>query len=259
MTNIKRILSVLLAALFCLLTGCAAPGTAVPSPTPSASPTAEPTPTPVTHTLRVVFTYENGSLLLADVNSRAVYRNSLPDGSTYPAGTLLSVVCSDDVEETYPARLGDIYAATPVEDGFDDRCALYLQVFEDLWKDDQALQADIDYIGIDLSRTSLAPSEQEALSLRFGEMQGKEPLQGTFDELCEQGFIDRENLYWENGVLLSITEEGLPDEESQTNKVLFRAEKWRSGLGAIMFTSCTAEQDKTGHWSEYTPGGFAIA
>ena len=84
MTNIKRILSVLLAALFCLLTCCAAPGTAVPSPTPSASPTAEPTPTPVTHTLRVVFAYENGSLLLADVNSRAVYRNSLPDGSTYP-------------------------------------------------------------------------------------------------------------------------------------------------------------------------------
>ena len=128
-----------------------------------------------------------------------------------------------------------------------------------LWEEDQALQADIDYIGIDLSHTSLTKSEQDALAWRFGELKGKEVLVGTFDELCEQGFIDGENLYWENGCLLSIEEEGLPDEESYLNKVLFRAQKWRSGLGAIMFTSCTAERDKTGHWGEYTAGGFAIA
>ncbi|MBO5671534.1 MAG: hypothetical protein J6S41_08300 [Clostridia bacterium] len=258
----KRILSVLLTALFLLFTGCSAPEqTPHTESTPTAEPTAAPTPEApaVTHTLRVIASYEGGGLLLADVNNRAVYHNALPDSKIYPAGTLLEVTCADYVLETYPAQLAEIYEAEPIDDGFDDRCALYLQVFEDLWEEDQALQADIDYIGIDLSRTSLTKSEQDALAWRFGELKGKEVLTGTFDELCEQGFINKEELYWENGCLLSIEEEGLPDEESDTNKVIFRAQKWRSGLGAIMFTSCTAEQDKTGHWGEYTAGGFAIA
>lgn len=262
MTTTKRILSVFLIALFLLFPGCAAPAcTSETAPTPTAEPTPEPTPevNKITLTLRVIDSNENGSTLLADTNSGAVYRNTLPDGKVYPAGTLLEVTCADEVLEIYPAQLAEIYEAEPIDDGFDDRCALYLQVFEDLWEEDQALQADIDYIGIDLSHTSLTKSEQDALAWRFGELKGKEVLVGTFDELCEQGFIDGENLYWENGCLLSIEEEGLPDEESYRNKVLFRAQKWRSGLGAIMFTSCTAEQDKTGHWGEYTAGGFAIA
>ena len=113
---------------------------------------------------------------------------------------------------------------------------------------------------VTLSETSLTPSEQDALAWRFAELKGKQLVQGTWEELAEQGFIDKENLYWENGCLLSIHEEGfLTDEEKDPNKITFRAEKWRSGLGAIMFTDCTAERNKTGHWSEYTPGGFAIA
>lgn len=262
MTTTKRAISILLSVLFLLLCGCSAPAcTSETVPTPTAEPTAEPTPevNKITLSLRVIDANENGSTLLADINSRSVYRNRLPDDKTYPVGTLLDVTCADEVLETYPAQLAEIYEAEPIDDGFDDRCALYLQVFEDLWEEDQALQADIDYIGIDLSHTSLTPSEQDALAWRFGELKGKEVLTGTFDELCEQGFIDRENLYWEDGCLLSIEEEGLPDEESYLNKVIFRAQKWRSGLGAIMFTSCTAEQDKTGHWGEYTAGGFAIA
>ena len=89
---------------------------------------------------------------------------------------------------------------------------------------------------------------------------GKEPISGTFETLCDEGYIDRDNLYWENGCLLSIHEEGfLTDEEEDPDKVTFRAQKWRSGLGAIMYTSCTAERDKSGHWGEFAPGGFAIA
>ena len=263
MTTIKRMLSVFLITLL-LLSGCAAPAcTAEKAPAASTTaPTAAPTPESpvVTSLLRVIAADESGSTLLADISNRAVYRNHLPDGKAYPVGTLLEVTTTASVMAIYPAQFDKVQAVKLLEEGFDDRCALYLQVLEDLWKEDQALQSEIDYIGIDLSETSLTPSEQDALAWRFAELKGKQLVQGTWEELAEQGFIDKENLYWENGCLLSIHEEGfLTDEEKDPNKITFRAEKWRSGLGAIMFTDCTAERNKTGHWSEYTPGGFAIA
>jgi hypothetical protein len=211
MKNVKMILSALLICVL-LFAGCTGPAcTSEEAPAaPTASPTAEPTPEPVTvtHTLRVIHVYDGGSMMLADQNSSSVYNNRLPDGKTYPSGTLLRVTAADYVMETGPERLGEIYDAQPIEDGFDDRCALYLDVFEKLWSEDTALQHDIDYIGVDLSETSLTQSEQLALAWRFGELKGKEPISGTFETLCDEGYIDRENLYWENGCLLSIHEEG---------------------------------------------------
>lgn len=252
MTTAKRIISVFLLTLFLLLPGCSPAQTV----TCYAEPTAEPEPeiSTVTQTVRVIAVYEGGSLLLADMDSNSIYSNALPDGKSYPAGTLLELTCADYVLETYPEQLAKIQSATPIEDGFDDRCALYLQVLEDLWEEDPALQADIEYIGIDLSGTSLTQSEQDAVAWRFGELKEKEIVQGTFDELCEEGFIDRENLYWEDGCLLSITEE-----DATADSVNFSAEKWRSGLGAILFTDCTAKQNSAGHWGDYSAGGFLIA
>ncbi|MBO5253092.1 MAG: hypothetical protein J6C51_04005 [Clostridia bacterium] len=263
MKKIKVIVSALLVCLL-ILTGCTGPAcTSEYAPAaPTAEPTAEPTPEipTVTYTLRVIYVYDGGSMMLADQNSGDIYHNRLPDGKTYPAGTLLSVTASDYVLAIWPSQISEIYTAEPIEDGFDDRCALYLDVFEKLWSEDTALQHDIDYIGVDLSETSLTESEQLAVAWCFGGLKGKEALTGTFEELCDEGFIDRENLYWENGCLLSIHENGfLTDEEEDPDKVTFRAQKWRSGLGAIMYTDCTAERDKTGHWGEFTPGGFAIA
>ena len=264
MKTVNRILPMLLICLF-LFSGCAPACTAerVPaSPVPTAVPTPEPTPkTPtVTHTVRVIYAYEDGSMMLADQNSSSVYRNKLPDGETYPAGTLLTLTCADSVQATFPESFDKIFDAEPIEDGFDDRCALYLDVFEDLWSEDTALQHETDYLGVDLSETSLTESEQLALSWCFGELKEKEVLNGTFKELCEAGYINEEDLYWDNGCFVSIREEGfLTDEEKDLYTVTFTAQKWRSGLGAIMFTNCTAERNKKGEWRDYTPGGFAIA
>lgn len=264
MKTVIRILSMLFICLF-LFSGCAPACTAErapASPAPTAVPTPEPTPEipTVMHTVRVVYVYENGSMMLADQNSSSVYRNKLPNGETYPAGTLLSVSCADNILETYPEQFAEIYSAEPIESGFDDRCALYLDVFEDIWSEDTALQHETDYLGVDLSETSLTESEQLALSWCFGELKEKEVLNGTFKELCEAGYINEEDLYWDNGCFVSIREEGfLTDEEKDPYTVTFTAQKWRSGLGAIMFTNCTAERNKKGEWRDYTPGGFAIA
>ena len=49
----------------------------------------------------------------------------------YTPGTLLEVTCGS-VLETYPGRLAEVTAVNIRSDGFDDRCALYLRVLNDL-------------------------------------------------------------------------------------------------------------------------------
>ena len=76
--------------------------------------------------------------------------------------------------------------------------------------------------------------EKSAIIWQFGQAHGVTPLTGTFDELAEQGYIDREGLYWKDGVLFSIKENYGHDTECYSLPVLhFDAQKWRSGLGPI--------------------------
>ena len=246
MTITKRVLSVFLIALFLLLPGC--------SPAENVSCYAE-NPSAAVTTLRVVSVLENGSLALAHPNEyTGMYWNSMPDDQEYRPGMLLRITFSGEEQLSDPAGLIGITDVEILDDGFDDRCALYLQVLEDLWQEDQALQADTKYVGIDLTNTSLSKSEQYAVAWCFGCLHQKDPLNATFEQLCDEGYIDKDNLYWEDGCLLSITET-----ETADRAVTFTAEKWRSGLGAIFFTDCTAERDTSGHWNDYTPGGFAIS
>ena len=61
--------------------------------------------------------------------------------------------------ETYPGRLAEVTAVNIRSDGFDDRCALYLRVLNDLWAVDEGLNSDVALISVDLSETSLTESE----------------------------------------------------------------------------------------------------
>lgn len=67
------------------------------------------------------------------------------------------------VEETFPARLGEVTGILVEASGFDDLCALYLQVLEDLWATDPALNDGVAQLGLDLSQTRLSPAEQGAV------------------------------------------------------------------------------------------------
>ena len=64
----------------------------------------------------------------------------------------------------------------------------------------------ITYVGVDLSQTSLSESERAAVAWSFASEHGAELVQGTWDELAEQGYIDQENLL--DGCLFSIAETG---------------------------------------------------
>ena len=187
------------------------------------------------------------------------------------AGALVEVTWNGSVLESYPAQFGEVTAVRILEDGFDDQCRLYLDVLNDLWEVDPGLNEGITELGVDLSETSLPESEQSAVAYAFGMEHGLMPVEGTYQELVEAGYIDGENLLWEDGCLFSIKETqdqdpvafSLPciapgEEMPDYNGVRFDAEKWRSGTGAYSFTNCTAAS-LDGHWSVYTVGAEAIS
>ena len=158
------------------------------------------------------------------------------------------------IQETFPAQLGEVEAIQVQAQGFDDLCTLYLQVFQDLWDTDAALNAEITQLGLDLSQTRLPPAEQSALGVALGWRWDLPVRQATWEELVQDGTIDEENLLWEDGLFLSIQEE-----DPAAAGLTFTAQKWRSGLGAYCFAQCTAHQDAEGQWSEYVVGAEMVS
>lgn len=242
-----------------------------PEPTP-ANPHGETIPqtnAPVAATVcRVISGSDDGNLLLAGTgDDTSIYHLStknLPityDGKkdTLLNGMLIEVSYNGMIMETYPSQFGSPSGIRVLKDGTDTKCAMYLDVLSKLWNEDEALQYDVTMVGFDLSSTSLTVSEQAGIMWAFAEKHqlfnnNISPIQGTFDELAEQGYINKEELYWENGCLLSITEKSLDG-----NKITFNAEKWRSGLGAYFYIDCTAKQGRDGVWSDWELGSAAIS
>ena len=148
-----------------------------------------------------------------------------------------------------------------------DVCDLYLAVLEDLWNIDPGLNSGISQIGIDLSELShLTEGEKETVMKEFAAKHNLPYIAGTWEELCEHGYIDKDKLYWEDGLFFSIktnedAEWNLPnikETDSVPELISFDAQKWRSGLGAYFFGQCSAQKNADGTWS-YTVGQEAIA
>ena len=181
---------------------------------------------------------------------------------------MLLEITYGSVLETYPAKLAEVTAVNIRSDGFDDRCALYLRVLNDLWAVDEGLNSDITMLSVNLSQTGLSDSEQAAVAWVFGGMHDiSEVLSLSYEELAAEDYLTgaeqgADSLpYWENGCLFSITERETGDNElnGARNTVTFDAQKWRSALGAYFFADCTAEQALDGHWGDYTVGSEAIS
>ena len=199
-----------------------------------------------------------------DRNEPGAYQ-SFPDGAL--TGALVEVAY-DLVLETYPGQLAEVTAVNIRSDGFDDRCALYLRVLNDLWAVDEGLNSDITMLSVDLSQTGLSDSEQAAVAWAFGGEHGiSQVLSLNYEQLAAEGYLtgadpDSDGIpCWEDGCLFTITEQETGDNElnGARNTVTFDAQKWRSALGAYFFTDCTASRDVQGHWGDYTVGAAAIS
>lgn len=231
---------------------------------------------------------ENLLLAKTDGNSADVYTLSLRDveltldGNAFdrnepgahqdlPGKTLtgaLVEVAYDLVLETYPGQLAEVTVVNIRSDGFDDRCALYLRVLNDLWAVDEGLNSDITMLSVDLSQTGLSDSEQAAVVWVFGGMHDiSETMTMSYEELAAEGYLSDTDPevdgipHWRDGCLFTITEQETGDNElnGARNTVTFDAQKWRSALGAYFFTDCTASRDARGHWGDYTVGAAAIS
>lgn len=253
----KRTPMLLLPLLFLFLLAACQAG-------PAEEEAAAPLPGAAQVTCRVV-DIQDGQAILAQAEGRAsdVYVLPLegvpvtyaqPDQTALRPGDLVQVGYGGTIQETFPAQLGNVEAIQVQAQGFDDLCALYLQVFQDLWNTDAALNAEITQLGLDLSQTRLPPAEQSALGVALGRRWDLPVRQATWEELVQDGTIDEENLLWEDGLFLSIQEE-----DPAAAGLTFTAQKWRSGLGAYCFAQCTAHQDAEGQWSEYVVGAEMVS
>ena len=244
---------------------------------------------PAGETFRIVREEKDG-LLLARVGGGPadVYTLSLPDtgvtldGEAFdrnepgayqvlPGSTLtgaLAEITYGTVLETYPGQLGGVTAVNIYSDGFDDRCALYLRVLDDLWNVDGGLNGGVTSVSVDLSQTSLSESEQAAVAWAFGGEHGiSQVLSLNYEQLAAEGYLtgadpDSDGIpCWEDGCLFTIAEQESENhvQNGARNTVTFDAQKWRSALGAYFFCDCTASQDIDGRWGDYTVGSQAIS
>lgn len=174
------------------------------------------------------------------------------EASAIVPGMIVDVAFGGVILEIYPCSLESPTALKVVERG-DDLVGLYQTVLDDLYETDPGLNSGITMMAFDLSEvTNLSPSEKMALMYVMGGNHQIETISGTFDELCEQSYIDREQLYFEKGLLFSIS-----NVQAGNTSFTFDAQKWRGGLGAYFFNDCTAKK-AGGNWS-YTVGSEAIS
>lgn len=225
----KRSLSLLLIlSLLCaLLAGCA--GTACPPASGGGDQEPSPKGAPATARCRVVSVSENNVLLLADVDSERgdIYTldagelslehdqaelGELLDDGQLAVGALVEVAFGGDILESYPALFGGVERITVLPDEFDDRCALYLRVLNDLWGKDEGLNSSgVEYISVDLAATSLTPAERSAVAWTFAQSHSAEPLELNYEQLCERATsavwrARTSSPHGKNGVLFTITE-----------------------------------------------------
>lgn len=299
---------VFILALCLLLTGCAPAAETPESPARTEGPAAPADPAgvpsslaedeePTVLTCRVVDGAEDGNLLLAELDEglyggTGVYRLNVKDvpvtldgeaaePSVLEDGMAVDVAFNGTVLESFPAQLGEVCSVSAWSRGrgrngggtMFDLCGLYLQVLDDLWKKDPALNEDVSQIALDLSQApgELTEGEKLALVHRFGELHGVVAFAATFEELKEQGYLASEPLgngapegaafvRWEDGCLFSITpSEDHEGENYSLPTLFFNAEKWRSSLGAYGFYDCSAGWGQVSTWNGYQIGSEMIS
>ena len=254
-------------------------------------------PAPAYLACRIIDGAEDGNLLLAELDTpldheqglhdgKGVYRltvGDIPvtlDGQPAAAGDLrdgmaVEITFGGTILESFPGQLGEVSslaAFSPAGGALTDLCGLYLQVLDDLWEKDSALNENISLAALDLSGApgGLLDSEKSALAWRFGEKHGVEVLETSYGDLLEQGYLTAVSYpssekyptayQWEDGCLFSIEANTAHQDEIYSLPVLFfNAEKWRTPLAAYIFYDCSALWPEFGSWSSYTVGSEMIS
>lgn len=174
--------------------------------------------------------------------------------SDVKAGIEVSIEYSGLTLETYPARLGAPETLRISGGETDNICEMYVDITESMWTQDPGLNGEI--CALELNDDTLSDGQKRAIAYELGKRIGPDTsvILSTREELEAEGLIDKEDLYFENGALVTIT----ADNETRTDDGFeFSAQKWASGTGAIFWFKSSASC-KNGIWT-YEFGGFAIS
>ena len=158
------------------------------------------------------------------------------------AGDLVKITYDGIIRESYPAQITasliEITGRNILIDG-------YIALIDDIYNEDTGLNGDITMIALDTSEwTDLTDIDKEIIFQSLKALYELDIIEGTFEELSDQGLIDRDKLYFPDGILISIKNINYNEKKKTINCSI---EKWRSGLGAIGSDDVKAEY-KDGQW-----------
>ena len=166
-------------------------------------------------------------------------------------GMHVRVEYGGQMKESYPAQLVGATRLT-VTQTEPDVAGACLELLAEIYAEDPALNSDTTLLAVDLSEASiLSAGEKSAVLYLAGVDFGMEVLEGTWQELADEGYIDEENLYFPDGVLITLAVT-----EGDREGFRFTLDKWRSGLGAV---GCSGEAGFDGQWWNYTIGEHWIS
>ena len=158
----------------------------------------------------------------------------------------LSAAADSTSVERYPLGITGVHKVRVLEQQ-NDVVGLYLDILKAVYGADTALNDKITIAALDLTKEeNLSKQEKEALrylfwsyltnaqeSLPDGGSGHIDVMLSTWEELTEEGLIDKENLDFPEGILITIKAGQIKNDSFR-----FDVEKWRSGLGAIGYDSC---------------------
>ncbi len=176
-------------------------------------------------------------LILKDQNGEDITLQDLKPGD------ILKITYDGTILESYPAQIKS--SAIEVV-GHNNLIDGYLAMIDDIWNEDSGLNSEIEMIAVDTTGwINLTDIEKDIILTSMKKAYDYKIITGTFDELADQGIIDKEHLYFENGVHIVLSDLTY-DEKTET--ITFSVSKWRSGRGAIGSNNSKAEY-KDGKWS----------
>ena len=104
--------------------------------------------------------------------------------------------------ESYPAQINASHI-TLLDDNL--LISAYEAVIADIYKEDDGLNGDITTMAFDFSQiTGLTDHEKDKLMVNLEETYDYKIIEGTYDELVQQGIIDEKNPYFKDGILITI-------------------------------------------------------
>jgi hypothetical protein len=154
---------------------------------------------------------------------------------------LVDIAYDGTVQESFPMGISNP-AGIVIKSQSDDIAGLYRIVIDDLYRADSALNHNAGILAFNLNGVvNLRETEKTALIYLVGNTYKKTAIAGNYQELCEQGYINKELLLFERGLLFTIT-----DTKMTNGSFTFNADKWRGGDGALFYRECTAKKTKDG-------------